>query len=156
MGRKQIYEVKLSQSEQDHLGNLISRGKEKARKLTRARILLKANEGWSDPEIVRALDVGTATIERVRKQYVDEGLDSALNRKPTSRQQERKIDGAAEAHLIALACSEPPAGSARWTLQLLADRLVALEQVAIESVSKETVRRALKKTSLSLGRINNG
>ena len=156
MGRKQIYEVKLSQSEQDHLENLISRGKEKARKLTRARILLKANEGWSDPEIVRALDVGTATIERVRKQYVDEGLDSALNRKPTSRQQERKIDGAAEAHLIALACSEPPAGSARWTLQLLADRMVALEQVAIESVSKETVRRALKKTSLSLGRINNG
>ena len=156
MGRKQIYEVKLSQSEQAHLENLISRGKEKARKITRARILLKANEGWSDAEIVRALDVGTATIERVRKQYVDEGLDSALNRKPTSRQQERKIDGAAEAHLIALACSEPPAGSARWTLQLLADRLVALEQVALEAVSKETVRRALKKTNLSLGRINNG
>lgn len=156
MGRKQIYEVKLSQCEQAHLENLISRGQEKARKITRARILLKAHERWSDGEIVRALDVGTATIERVRKQYVEEGLDSALNRKATSRQQERKIDGATEAHLIALACSEPPAGSARWTLQLLADRLVALEQVAIESVSKETVRRALKKTNLSLGRITNG
>ena len=156
MGRKQIYEVNLSQSEQDHVENLISRGKEKARKITRARILLKANEGWSDPEIARALDVGIATIERVRKKYVEEGLDGALNRKATSRQQERKIDGATEAHLIALACSEPPAGSARWTLQLLADRLVALEQVELEAVSKETVRRALKKTNLSLGRINNG
>lgn len=156
MGRKQRYEVNLSQSEQDHLENLLSRGKEKARKLTRARILLKANEGWSDPEIVRALDVGTATIERVRKQYVEEGLDGALNRKATSRQQERKIDGATEAHLIALACSEPPAGAARWTLQLLADGLVALEQVELAAVSKETVRRALKKTNLSLGRRNNG
>lgn len=156
MGRKQIYEVKLSQSERDHLENLVSTGVEKARKLTRGRVLLKADEGWTDPEIARALDVGTATIERVRKKYTDEGLDRALNRKPTSRQQERKIDGAAEAHLIALACSKPPAGYANWTLQLLADRLVTLEQVEIESVSKETVRRALKKTNLSLGRTNNG
>lgn len=156
MGRKQIYEVKLSDSEREHLENLISTGTEKARKLTRARILLKADEGWTDPEIVRALDVGTATIERIRKKYAEEGLNSALNRKASSRQQERKIDGSTEAHLIALACSDPPEGYASWTLQLLADELVALEQVEVESVSKETVRRALKKTSLSLGRTNNG
>ena len=156
MGRKQVYEVNLSQSEREHLQNLISTGSEKARKLTRARILLKANEGWTDPEIARSIDVGTATVERARKKYATEGLDRALNRKPTSRQQERKIDGAAEAHLIALTCSDPPEGYARWTLQLLAEQLVQLEQVEIDSVSTETVRRALKKTNLSLGKTNSG
>jgi transposase len=156
MGRKKTYEVNLSQAERDHLENLTSAGIEKARKLTRARILLKADEGWTDNEIGQALDVGTATMERIRKKYADEGLDGALNRKPTSRQQERKIDGATEAHLITLACSKPPEGFARWTLNLLAERLVRLEQVEIESVSSETVRRALKKTNLSPGRTNNG
>ncbi len=147
MGRKQTYQVKLSQSERDHLENMVSTGTEKVRKLTRARILLKANAGWSDPEIAQALDVGVSTIERARKRYATEGLEAALNRKPTRRQYEQKIDGEAEAHLIALACGEPPEGYAEWSLRLLAERLVRLEQVEIESVSHETVRQVLKKTN---------
>lgn len=156
MGRKQIHQVNLSQSDREHLKNLISTGMEQAQKLTRGRILLKADDGWTDKEIAQALDVGTATVERVRNKYVHTGLDGALNRKSPSRQQEYKIDGATEAHLIALTCSQPPEGYARWTLALLAERLVALEEVELDTVSTETVRRALKKTNLSLGRTNNG
>jgi transposase len=156
MGRKQAYQVKLSQSERDHLENLVSTGTEKARKLTRARILLKADAGWADQEIANALDVGRATVGRIRKRYVTEGLDTALNRKKPRRQYERKIDGAAEAQLIALTCSEPPKGYARWSLRLLSERLVTLEQVEVESVSHETVRQVLKKTNSSLGRTSNG
>jgi transposase len=102
------------------------------------------------------LDVGRPTVERIRKRYATEGLDSALNRKAPRRQYERKLDGADEAHLIALTCSEPPAGYARWSLRLLSERLVALEQVEIESVSHETVRQILKKTNSSPGSIGNG
>jgi transposase len=103
----------------------------------------------SDPEIVDALGCGRATVERVRKQFVEDGLDDALVRKPSPRVFERKIDGQAEAHLIALVCGAPPEGRSRWTLRLLSDRLVALEHV--ESISYETVRRTLKKTNSSLG-----
>ena len=156
MGRKKVYEVNLSKAERDHLENLVSTGVEKARKLTRARILLKANEGWTDKQIHEALDVGQPTVGRVRKRYAEEGLDVSLNRRPTRRQYERKIDGKAEAHLIALVCGEAPEGYARWSLRLLSERLVALEQVEIESVSHETERQALKKTDSSPGRINNG
>ena len=156
MGRKQEYQVKLSQSERDHLENLVSTGTEKARKLTRARILLKADAGWVDREIVNALDVSRPTVERIRKRYATEGLDTALNRKKPRRQYERKIDGADEAQLIALTCSEPPKGYARWSLRLLSERLVTLEQVEVESVSHETVRQVLKKTNSSLGRTSNG
>jgi transposase len=156
MARKQEYQVKLSQSERDHLENLVSTGTEKARKLTRARILLKADEGWIDKEIAKALDVGSATVRRIRVRYAREGLDSALNRKKSRRQYERKLDGADEAHLIALACGEPPAGYARWSLRLLSERLVSLEQVKIESVSHETVRQVLKKTNLSPGGTSSG
>lgn len=156
MARKQEYQVTLSQSERDHLENLVSTGTEKARKLTRARILLKADEGWIDKEIAKALDVGSATVSRIRVRYAREGLDSALNRKKSRRQYERKLDGADEAHLIALACGEPPAGYARWSLRLLSERLVSLEQVKIESVSHETVRQVLKKTNLSPGGTSNG
>jgi transposase len=156
MGRKQEYQVKLSQSERDHLENLISTGTEKARKLARARILLKADAGWEDNEIANALDVSRPTVGRIRKRYASEGLDTALNRKQPRRQYERKIDGADEAHLIALTCSEPPKGYARWSLRLLSERLVTLEQVEIESVSHETVRQVLKKTNSSLGRTSNG
>ena len=156
MGRKQEYQVKLSQSERDHLENLISAGTEKARKLTRARILLKADAGWTDEQTAKALDVGMTTIGRIRKRHATEGLSAALNRKPTRRQYERKIDGAAEAQLIALTCGEPPTGYARWSLRLLSERLVTLEQVEIESVSHETVRQVLKKTNSSLGRTSNG
>lgn len=156
MARKQEYLVRLSQSEREHLENLISTGTEKARKLTRARILLKANAGWIDEQTTEALDVCMSTIGRIRKRYATEGLAVALNRKPTKRQYDRKIDGAAEAQLIALTCSEPPEGYARWSLRLLAERLVTLEQVEIESVSHETVRQVLKKTNSSPGGMSNG
>jgi transposase len=156
MPRKQEHEVNLSLSERNHLENLVSTGIEKARKLTRARILLKADEKWPDKEISQALDVGTATVGRVRRRYAENGLERAINRKPSSRQYKRKIDGQTEAHLIALACGDAPEGYADWSMRLLADHLVKLEQVEIESVSHETVRQALKKTTLSPGRINNG
>jgi transposase len=156
VGRKKVFEVNLSQAERDHLKNLISVGEEKARRLTRARILLKASEGWTDQQIHEALDVGQATVGRIRKRYSEEGLDVALNRRPTSRQYERKIDGKAEAHLIAMTCGDAPEGYARWSLRLLSERLVALEQVEIESVSHETVRQVLKKTTSSPGKTNNG
>ena len=156
MGRKQEYQVKLPKTERDHLENLISTGTEKARKLTRARILLKADRGWTDKEIAKALDVGLPTVGRIRTRYATEGLDTALNRKPTRRQYERKIDGATEAQLIALTCGQPPEGYARWSLRLLSERLVRLEQVEVESVSHETVRQVLKKTNSSPGRTSNG
>ena len=156
MPRKKVYEVKLSEPERNHLINLVSTGTEKARKLTRARILLKANEGWTDEAISQALDVGLATVGRVRQRYVEAGLEGVLNRKPSRRQYERKIDGNSEAHLIALSCSEPPVGYARWSLRLLARELVKLEQVEVETVSHETVRQVLKKTTLSRGDSNNG
>jgi transposase len=135
---------------------MVSSGIESSRKLTHARILLKADEGWTDSAIANALDVGVATIERVRKRYNGAGVDAALNRKAPDREYERKIDGKTEAHLVALVCGEPPAGYADWSLRLLAERLVALEQVEIASVSHETVRLVLKKTRLSLGKNKNG
>ena len=156
MSRKQTFQVSLSQAERDHLKNLISVGEEKAHKLTRARILLKADEGWTDDLIAKALDVGRATVGRVRTAYAKDGFDAALNRKPPAREYARKIDGKTEAHLVALTCGEPPAGRARWTLRLLAEQVVLLEQVEIESVSHETVRQVLKKTFSSLGKANNG
>jgi transposase len=153
---KKIYRVELSASERDHLENIVSSGTEKARKLTRARILLKADEGWTDPQIQAALDVSRPTVERVRRKYVTEGLHVALNRKKPDREYERKIDGRAEAHLIALVCSDPPEGYAKWSMRLLAERFVALEQVEVETVSHETVRQTLKKMNLNPGKTNNG
>lgn len=156
MPRKKVYEVRLSQPEREHLENLVSTGEDKARKLTRARILLKVDEGWRDKAISEALDVGSATIARVRRRYAQGGLEKAINRQPSRRQYERKIDGKTEAHLIALACGEAPEGYAGWSLRLLAERLVRLEQVELESVSHETVRQALKKTTLNHGKRSNG
>lgn len=148
------YRVTLTETERVDLRKLVSVGKSAAQKLVRARILLLADQSEggpskSDPEIVDALGCGRATVERVRKQFVEDGLDDALVRKPSPRVFERKIDGQAEAHLIALVCGAPPEGRSRWTLRLLSDRLVALEHV--ESISYETVRRTLKKTNSSLG-----
>lgn len=151
MPRKKTYKVALSKSERDHLINMISSGTEKARKLTRARILLKAAEGWIDADISQALNVGTATVARIRKKYFQAGLAQAVNRKPSSRKYECKIDGQIEAHLIALSCGEAPVGYARWTLRLLAERLVELEQVDLESISHETVRQVLKKNASNPG-----
>lgn len=148
------YRVTLVESERDDLRKLVSVGKAAAQKLVRARILLLADQSEggsskSDPAIVDSLGCGRASVERVRKRFVEEGLDAALNPRPSSRVYERKMDGQAEAHLIALACSTAPEGRSRWTLRLLSDQMVVLEHV--ESVSFETVRRTLKKTNLSLG-----
>ena len=150
------YIVTLTPEEQDTLRQMLSAGEEKARKLTRARILLKADEGWTDKAICQALDVHTATVERARRRFVEEGFKAALNRRPPRRDYTRKLDGKAEAHLIALACSSPPEGQKQWTLRLLAEKLVTLEQVDIDSVSHETVRQVLKKTNSNLGRRSNG
>ena len=148
------YRVTLTDSERDDLRKLVSVGKSAAQKLVRARILLLADQAeggssLSDPEIVEALGCGRSSVERVRKRFVEESLEAALNPKPSQRVYERKMDGKAEAHLIALACSPAPEGRSRWTLRLLSDQLVTLE--VVESVSYETVRRVLKKTNSSLG-----
>ena len=150
------YNVTLTEEERERLRHMLSSGKEGVRKLTRSRILLKADEGWKDKAIHKALDVGLSTIERTRRRFVEEGFEAALNRRPSTRRYEHKLDGDAEAHLIALACSSPPAGRKRWSLRLLADTLVTLEQVDLDSVSHETVRQVLKKTNSSLGGRSNG
>jgi transposase len=145
------YRVTLEAEERQRLLDLIAGGKAAARKLAHARILLKADaaEGgpaWPDGRIAEALEVSTATVERARQRFVEQGLDAAPDRKPRERPpREIKLDGRAEARLIALACSPPPLGRAVWTMQLLADKLVELE--VVDSISDETVRPALKKTS---------
>jgi transposase len=151
---KKKYIVTLTEAERLMLQAMLSRGKAAARKLMHARILLKADAApggpcWEDAAIAQGLEVGRATVERVRKEFVEEGFDAALERRKPRRQYRRKLDGDGEAHLIALACSKAPEGRSRWTLRLLADRMVALEQV--DHLSYETVREVLKKTSLSLG-----
>jgi hypothetical protein len=153
---KKRYEVELTSDERNHLKNLTSSGSENARKLTRARILLKADEGWQDEEIVQALDVSRPTVERIRMKYATGDLATVLERRPSSRAYERKLDGRGEAHLVALVCGSPPAGRSRWSLRLLSDELVKLEEVEIESVSHETIRQVLKKTNLSLGSVSSG
>lgn len=145
-----MYIVTLTDEEREQLRRMISAGKAAARKLTHARILLKADAGaggpnWKDEQISQSLEVGTATVERVRKQFVEDGLEAALERRKPDREYERRLDGVGEARLIALTRGEAPQGRERWTLQLLADGMVSLGYV--ESVSKETVRRTLKKTS---------
>jgi DNA-binding transcriptional ArsR family regulator len=135
------------------LKRLIAAGTAPARKLTHARILLKADQspeggaGWVDEAIADAVETSQPTVSRVRKRYVQEGLEAALDRRPPNREYRRKLDGEQEARLIALACSEPPEGQARWSLRLLADKLVELE--VVEEVSYQTVRRTLKKTPSS-------
>jgi transposase len=140
------YRVTLTPEERAGLEAMISKGKADARKLAHARVLLEApgGPGRTDTDIAAALDTSTRTIERVRQRFVEQGLDAALLPKPTKRIYARALDGAQEAHLIALACSEPPKGKKRWTLRLLADRMVELEHA--ESLSHEAVRQALEKT----------
>lgn len=151
---KKKYIVTLTEVERRMLQSMVSRGKAAARKLMHARILLKADvsagrPAWSDDETAEGLEVGRATVERVRRQFVEEGLEATLERHKPRREYRRRLDGDGEAHLIALACSQPPEGRSRWTLRLLADRMVAMEQV--DDLSYETVREVLKKTNLSLG-----
>ena len=142
MPRKK-YLINLSSEERDELLELTRKGEVKARKMKRALILLKANEGLSDPQIMAAINVSRPTVERIRKRFVEGGLERALHEDPRPGQR-RKLDGRGEAQLIAVACSQAPDGHAHWTLRLLADKLVQLE--VVESISHETVRRTLKKT----------
>jgi transposase len=149
------YHVTLTPEERCELERMISAGKAAARKLTHARILLKADEaeggpGWSDEQIADALEVGLSTVWRVRHRFVEQGTEAAIVPQPSTRAYVRKLDGAGEARLVKLACSKPPAGRQRWTLQLLADQMVVLGH-AEDGLSYETVRRVLKKTKLSRG-----
>ena len=141
------YVVTLTKEERDDLHKLVSSGKAAARKLTHARILLLADAGAEGPsctdrQVVEALEVGERTVSRVRRRFVEEGLEAAVNPRPRPRQAS-KLEGEVEAQLIALAKSKPPAGHGRWTLRLLADQMVQLEH--IEKISHESVRKVLKK-----------
>lgn len=149
------YKVTLTAEERNSLQGLVAAKKTAAKKVIHARILLKADAGpdgpaWIDARISEALEIDVSTVERLRQRFVEQGLDAALGRKKQDRpSRPRTLDGKAEARLIALACSEPPTGRARWTLRLLADKLVELEIVG--TVSTETIRRTLKKTNSSRG-----
>src|SRR5215213_3907026 len=156
---RKAYCVTLTVEERGSLLDLISAGRESARTLAHARILLKADQGvagscWTDVAIAEALEISLSTIERVRKRCVREGVAAALRRRRARRHRPRTLDGRQEAHLIALACGAPPAGKRRWSLRLLADRFVALEDGA--TVSYQVVRRTLKKTHSNRGCGSNG
>ena len=149
------YRVTLTSDEREQLAALIAAGKAAAQKLAHARVLLKADQadggpGWTDDRIADAVEVSVATVERVRQRFVEQGLEAAIIRKPQDKpSRDRRLDGRAEARLITLACSSPPDGRTRWTMQLLADTLVELE--VVEAVSDETVRQTLQKTTSSRG-----
>jgi transposase len=147
------YVVRLSDDEREQLATLIRKGNSPAQRLMKARILLKADvseagEGWSDNEIIEALETSASMVYRVRKQLVEEGLEAVLSRKPRATPSVPRIfDGEKEAKLIALACSEPPKGRARWTLRLLENKVVELN--IVDRASDSTIGRTLKKTFLS-------
>jgi transposase len=148
------YHVTLTSEERHQLENLLNAGRSRARDLAHARILLKADEGpegpgWADEAIRQALDVGLSTVARVRERFVEAGLEAALHPRPSHRVYQTLVDGEQEAHLIALACGQPPEGQGHWTLRLLADKMVELTYV--EHISHETVRKVLKKTNSSPG-----
>jgi len=145
---KKVYVVDLDEEERAFLLQFIKSGKDSARKINRARILLLADEGKTDKETCKALHTSVPTVQRTRQRFVEGNLEYALNEQPRPGGQ-RKLAGKGEATLIALAKSEPPEGRKNWTLQLLADRLVELK--VVDDVSHETVRRELKKTTSSLG-----
>ena len=150
------YKVTLAQEERNQLTEITRTGTHAARKIIHALILLNVDRGPYNTEqqinedICKVLKIGMRTIDRVKKRFVEEGLDAALKMAPTSREYDKLVDGDMEAHLIALACGEPPKGYARWSLRLLADQLVELR--IADNISYETVRRTLKKTNLSLGK----
>ena len=150
------YKVTLTKEERDQLTEMTRSGKHAARKIIHALILLNVDRGPYNAEkqinedICKVLKIGMRTIDRVKKRFVEEGFDAALKMAPTTRVYDNLVDGDMEAHLIALACGEPPKGYARWSLRLLADKMVELR--IADSISYETVRRTLKKTNLSLGK----
>jgi hypothetical protein len=154
------YIVKLSEAERNHLQGLINKGKSPAKRLLKARILLKTDagaqgEGWSDGRVVEALDTNMSMVTRVRQQFVEEGLEAVLSRKERAAPAITPIfDGEKEARLMALACSTPPEGHARWTLRLLEDKVVELG--IVERASDNTIGRVLKKTRFSLTAKSNG
>jgi len=145
------YLVELSEEQRQHLEKLTSSGKAPARQMKRAQILLKSDlqANWSYEQIAEAFDVSAVTIAKVRKTCVEQGLEVALQRKKPEREYEQALDGEGEAHLIALACSQPPTGRKYWSLRLLQDRFVKLGHA--DRISHETIRRVLKKTNSSLG-----
>ena len=156
---KKKYIVSLTVSERKFLEQLTKKGKIAAYKMNHARILLQSDinqkeGGWTDRQISESLNIGHATIERVRQRFVEEGIESALSRREQKKRRSKIIDGEKEAYLIAIACSETPAGKSNWTLRMLADKMVELKYV--EQVSTETIRQTLKKTNLSLGSMNPG
>ena len=147
---RKLYVVRLQEEERAQLRAWVRKGKAAAYKLTHARVLLKADQGRAkrrvtDRAVAAAVEVSPVTVARVRRRFVEEGLEAALRRKPQERpSRQRVLDGKAEATLVAVACSKPPAGRERWTLRLLGDRLVELD--IVDSISHETVRQTLKKT----------
>ena len=148
------YRIRLTTDERQQLDALVSRGRTAVYRQTHARILMMSDEsrpdgGMKDEDISSALGVSVTTVERIRRRCVDEGVESALERKKQLRRRQKRLDGEGEAQLIAMACSQPPDGRAKWTLKLLAERLVECE--IVETISTETVRRVLKKTNSSLG-----
>lgn len=148
------YVVTLTPVEREYLQQLTSKGKNPVYKVNHARILLKADTTqaggeWTDAQIASALDLSISTIERVRRRFVEEGIEEALGRHELKVRKARRLDGEQEAYLIALACSEPPEGQGRWTLRMLADYMV--DWGYVEALSHETVRQTLKKTNLNLG-----
>ena len=157
MGKDAKFVVRLSVSERLSLEKLLSQARTAKAKQLRARMLLKVDAdgpAWSDPAIAEAFDVSLSTVHRLRERFVWEGFDAALDRKPFCRTKPRTLDGAKEARLIATECGAPPEGQARWTMQLLADKLVELK--IVESISGETVRKTLQKTRSSPGSASNG
>jgi len=149
------YTVTLTQNERNDLKKIVSKGKHKSQKVINALILLGCDTGEfqdkrsTNEEISRVLKIGMRKIDRVKKRFIEDGIDITLNGKKGSRIYTKKADGDFEAHLIALSCSDPPEGFTRWSLRLLADKVVELEY--LDQVSHETIRQVLKKTKLSLG-----
>src|SRR5512138_2812790 len=145
------YPVTLSEEQRQYLEKITSSGKVSARQMKRAQILLKSDlqTNWSYEQIMETFDVSAVTIGAVRRAFVEQGLEATLQRKKPDREYEHALDGEGEAHLIALACSEPPAGRAKWSLRLLQDRFVKLGHV--DRISYETIRRVLKKTNSNPG-----
>ena|SRR2546422_7940929 len=150
------YIVELTDAERHQLKEIISKNKANRNTIVNAYILLRSDvaRGWTYQEIATAYAVSLPKVERVRKRFVEEGLEAALSRKPVTNAHRRKITGDEEAHLIALCCSQVPEGHHTWTLRMLADKMVELD--IVESVSHETIRRTLKKTSLNHGKRKNG
>lgn len=149
------YKVTLTQKEREELLSITKGGTHNSKKVIHSLILLNCDEGKfsekvKNEDVAKVLKIGPRTIERLKRKFVEEGFEAALENRPTTRVYERKADGDVEAHLVALSCSKAPEGFARWSLRLLADKMVELEY--IDNISYETVRRVLKKTNLSPGK----